>query len=320
MITLETLAHLHLLLNHVPTVGLVAALGILLLALVRRNDHLKHVSFELMFIITLLTLLAYLTGVAAQQAIQQRPDVSEARMVMHHDAALWGFLLMQLTGLAAWIGLWQFRRRSRPQGAITAAVLVLSVITLALMGLAANLGGEIRHPEVRLVQDDPAPEAIAPAAAAVFSSVGVRELVTGTPWLWPAGETLHFIALCVIFGVLLAVNLRLLGMMKSLPFAFFHRLLPWAVLGFAVNLATGMMFFIGASDQYTENISFYWKVAFLVVAGVDLLYLTVVRKTWELEPGDDTPATEKLIAASAIGAWVAVIFFGRMLPFLGNAF
>jgi uncharacterized membrane protein len=316
MITLDTLAHLHLLLNHVPTIGMVAAIGILLLALVRRNDHLKHVSFELLFVVALLTLPAYLSGVAAQQAIQNRPDVSEARIVMHHDAALWGFLMMQFAGLAAWIGLWQFRRRSQPRGAITAAVLVLSAFTVAAMGVAANIGGEIRHPEIRLDQADP----VAAAIPGWFSSAGIREVVTSTPWMWPAAETLHFIALCVIFGVLLAVNLRVLGLMKPLPFSFFHRLLPWAVLGFGVNLVTGMLFFIGASDQYTENVPFYWKVVFLMVAGVDLLYLTVVRKTWELESGDDTPATEKLIAASAIGAWVAVIFFGRMLPFLGNAF
>lgn len=316
MITLDTLAHLHLLLNHVPTVGMVAAIGILLLALIRRNDHLKHVSFELLFVVALLTLPAYLSGVAAQQAIQERPDISETRIVMHHDAALWGFVMMQLAGLAAWIGLWQFRRRSQPRGAVTVAVLVLSAFTVAAMGVAANIGGEIRHPEIRVDQADP----VAAVTSGWFSSTGIRDVVTTTPWVWPAAETLHFIALCVIFGVLLAVNLRVLGFMKSLPFAFFHRLLPWAVLGFGVNLVTGMLFFIGASDQYTENVSFYWKVVFLMVAGVDLLYLTVVRKTWELESGDDTPATEKLIAASAIGAWVAVIFFGRMLPFLGNAF
>jgi uncharacterized membrane protein len=316
MITLDTLAHLHLLLNHVPTVGMAAGIGILLLALVRRNDHLKHVSFELLFVVALLTLPAYLSGVAAQQAIQDRPDVSEPRMVMHHDAALWGFLMMQFTGLAAWIGLWQFRRRSQPRGAVTVAVLVLSAFTVAAMGVAANIGGEIRHPEIRVDQADP----IAAATPGWFSSTAIRDAVTTTPWVWPAGETLHFIALCAIFGVLLAVNLRVLGFMKSLPFSFFHRLLPWAVLGFGVNLVTGMLFFIGASDQYTENVPFYWKVVFLMVAGVDLLYLTVVRKTWELESGEDTLATEKLIAVSAIGAWVAVIFFGRMLPFLGNAF
>jgi uncharacterized membrane protein len=314
---LADLAHFHLLLNHVPTVGMVAALGVLLLALIRSNDHLRHVSFELFFVIALLTLPAYLTGVAAQQAIAGGADVSEERIVMHHDAALLGFLLMQLTGFAAWLGLWQFRRYSRPEGWTSAAVLLLAIETVTMMGLAANLGGEIRHPEIRL---NPDAELIASEAPAWFTSGGIKDWVTSTPWVWPAAETLHFIALCLVFGVLLAVNLRLLGAMKALPYAFFHRLLPWAVLGFGVNLITGMLFFISAAEQYTENVPFYWKVAFLLVAGADLLYLTVVRKAWELAPGEDIRPADKLIAASAIGAWVGVIFFGRMLPFLGTAF
>ena len=62
-----TLAHLHLVMNHVPTVGSVAALGLLLLGFVRRNDHLKHVGLEVLFVIALLTLPVYVSGVAAQR-------------------------------------------------------------------------------------------------------------------------------------------------------------------------------------------------------------------------------------------------------------
>jgi uncharacterized membrane protein len=317
------LAHLHLLLNHVPTVGTVMGLGLLLLALVRRNDHLTHVSFEVFFVIALLTMPAYLTGVAAQQILQGRPDVSDPLMVVHHDAALQGFILMQLTGGAAWLGLWQFRRRARPERWMSAAVLVLAVLTAALMARAANIGGEIHHPEIRVEQA--AEQAIATnggdaAAPGWLTSAAVQQMVTGTPWVWPLAETLHFIGLCLVFGVLTAVNLRLLGLMKGLPFALFHRLLPWSVLGFGLNLATGMLFFIAAPDQYTENVSFYWKIGFLLVAGVDVLYLTVFRKAYALEPGDDSRFGDKVIAASAIGAWVGVIVFGRLLPFLGNAF
>ena len=315
---LMDLAHLHLLLNHFPTIGTVIGLGLFLLSVVRRNDHLRHASFEVFFVIALLTLPTYLTGVAAQQAIQGRPDVSDALMVTHHDAALQGFLLMQLTGFAAWLGLWQFRRHARPAASTSAAVLVLAVMTAAVMGRAANIGGEIRHPEIRLEQ--------AAAAGAIEGSTGwsstsaIAQVVSGTPWVWPAAETLHFLGLCLVFGVLMAVNLRLLGFMKGLPFAAFHRLMPWAVLGFGLNVVTGMMFVIAAPGQYTENISFYWKVGFLMVAGADVLYLTVFRKAWALETGDDSRLADKLIAASAIGAWVGVIYFGRMLPFLGNAF
>ena len=48
-----TLSHLHLILNHVPTVGSAVALGLLLLAFLRRNEHLKIAGLEVLFLIAL---------------------------------------------------------------------------------------------------------------------------------------------------------------------------------------------------------------------------------------------------------------------------
>jgi len=92
------------------------------------------------------------------------------------------------------------------------------------------------------------------------------------------------------------------------------------VLGFGLNLVTGMLFFIGSPDQYIENVAFHWKVVFLGLAGVHFLYLTVFRRTWMLNTGDEARSFEKVVAASALGVWAGVIFWGRMLPFLGTAF
>ena len=306
-------AHVHLLLNHVPTVGMAIAIGLYLLAVVRRSDHLVHVSLEVVFGIALLTLPAYLTGVAAAARIEGRPDVSVAAINAHHDSALPAFIFMEIAGFVAWLGLWQFRRLGRPPRAMTPAVLALSVVTLALMAHAASIGGEIRHPEIKVDEN-----AIAPAGW--ISARGIETFVTARPWVWATSETLHFIGLSVLFGILFVVNLRLMGGLKSIPFAALHRLLPWAMLAFGVNLVTGMLFFIAAAHQYIRNGPFFWKVIFLMLAGADLLYLTVFDKTWELQAEQEAPMREKLIAASAIGLWIGIIFWGRMLPFLGNAF
>ncbi|MDQ5841171.1 MAG: hypothetical protein M3537_08535 [Chloroflexota bacterium] len=310
---LVNVAHLHLLLNHVPTVGTVIGVGLFLLSLVRRNDHLRHASLEVFFLLALATLPVYLTGMAAQEAIAGRPDVSAAAIAAHHDGALLSFILMEITGFVAWLALWQFRRLGRPAGWTSPAILLLSVVMLALMASAATVGGEIRHPEIKVDES-----AIAPGGWITAKSV--EELVTATPWIWPTAEALHFIGLSLLFGVLFVVNLRLLGALRTVSFASLHRLLPWGMLGFGVNLVTGMMFFIAAPTQYVTNGPFYWKVLCLMVGGADLLYLTVFDKLWALEPGDDAAALDKAIAATAIAAWVGVIFWGRMLPFLGNAF
>ena len=314
-LTLINPAHTHLLLNHVPTVGTAVAIGLMLLALVRRNDHLKHVSLEAVFLVALATLPAYLTGVAAQASIEGREGVTQAIIDLHHDAALVAFILMNIAGAVAWLALWQFRRRGAPAGWTAPVVLLMLVLTMAVMARAATLGGEIRHQEIRIEDATPAVP-----GAGWLTKAGIQSMVTTYPWVWPAAETLHFLGLCLIFGVLGLINLRLMGFMRGIPFAAVHRLLPWGLLGFAVNLATGMIFFISTAEQYTANGPFYWKMLFLVLAGLNFLYLTVVDHAFKLAPGADAPAYDKAIAVSAIVLWFGVIYWGRMLPFIGNAF
>ena len=305
--------HLHLLMNHVPTVGTVIALGLFLMSFVRRSEHLRHASLEVFFLIALASLPVYLTGLAAQAAITGTAGVSDAAIAAHHDRAMLAFAFVEIIGFVAWLALWQSRRLARPAGWITPAVLLLGVVTLALMADAASVGGEIRHPEIKI-------EETAIATSGWVTAASVLGVVSNVPWVWPAAETLHFIGLSLLFGVLLVVNLRLLGALRTVSFASLHRLLPWGMLGLGLNLVTGILFLIAAHEQYVNNTPFYWKIAFLMIAGIDLLYLTVFDKLWALEEGDDAALLDKAIAASAISAWVGVIYAGRMLPFLGNSF
>jgi hypothetical protein len=92
------------------------------------------------------------------------------------------------------------------------------------------------------------------------------------------------------------------------------------MLGFAMNLVTGMTFFVATPEQYTQNVAFYWKIIFVVLGAFNVLYFMLLDEPWTVGAGDDAPMTSKVVAASAIVVWIAVLFFGHMLPFLGNAF
>ena len=72
----QDITHIHLLLNHVPTIGTVVGLGLFVMSFVRRSDHLKHVSLEVLYLIALATLPAYVSGLAAQATTLDRPDIS----------------------------------------------------------------------------------------------------------------------------------------------------------------------------------------------------------------------------------------------------
>ena len=327
---LNDLVHLHLLLNHVPTIGAIFAIGIYVVALLTKSIDLKRMSLVLLVGIALLTICTYVTGNAAQKALEHSTMTSKTLIRTHEGAALSALFLMELTGAFAWLGLWQLRRFKQVANWTTGLILILSFLTLALVTRAANIGGEIRHPETS-AKIAPAPggdEIAAPETrgspepvtmeGALARTIGKG--VVSSPWGWPSLETLHFIGLTLLIGVILLIDLRMLGVMKNVHFATLHRLLPWAIVGFGINVTTGMLFFVASPDQYDTNQAFHWKLALILIAGANALYFTVLDEAWLVKPGDEAPFTAKFAAVSAIVLWVGVLYFGSMLPFIGNAF
>jgi hypothetical protein len=311
--------HMHLLLNHVPTVGTVVALGVLLLGLAKRSEELTRGALALFFAIALVSLPTYMTGYSAQKAVKKVPGVSQAVVDLHQRSALMALMFMEATGVVAWYGLWSSRRRTASGARNTAAVLLLGALTIGMMSSAANVGGEIRHPEI-LSSPETIPATEGLLAPHWLASEFITKYQYTHPWAWKTLETIHFIGLCLLFGVVLVVNMRLVGWMRSAPLEGFHRLLPWGVLGFVANAVTGILFFIGQAFQYIENPAFHWKMLCILLASGDVLYLTWHDDVWELGADENAPAMVKVLAASQILLWIGVIYFGRMLPYLGDAF
>jgi hypothetical protein len=312
------LAHVHLLINHFPTIGTILGLGLLLLSFIRRNDHLKKVSLEVLFLIALATMPVYISGQAAAEALKGQSGVSAAAIVAHNDAALASFIMMEITGFFAWLVLWRMRRIGWPTTGLTYTVLVLSVMTVAAVARAANIGGDIRHPEISGGQY--AGLFGQSSGTPLISAAAIKDFVLQHPFVWPTCETLHFIGMSLMFGVLMIVNLRLVGWLRGMSFASVHRLLPFGLMGFGINFITGMFFFIAASEQYTQNVAFHYKVILLILAGVNYLVLTVYDEAWALPASAEAPLSGKLLGASALVLSIGVMYFGRMLPFIGNAF
>src|SRR5204863_1980263 len=92
------MAHVHLLLNHVPTLGTTVALGLLIVAYIRRDEPLKLVGLEILFLIALLTLPAFMTGIAAFQKLRNEPGIAEAAVRLHEDVAIYGFIWLEFAG------------------------------------------------------------------------------------------------------------------------------------------------------------------------------------------------------------------------------
>jgi hypothetical protein len=216
----------------------------------------------------------------------------------------------------AWIGLWRMRRNPKLSVANLAAVLVLGAISFGLMSVAANKGGDIRHPEIQTAEV--AKMATDGARTPIAKAIG--SFVIAKTWVWPTCESLHFVGLCLLFVAVLFVNLRVLGIGKSLSFSSVYQLLPLGLIGFGVNLGTGMMFFLASPQQYIHNVEFHRKIVFVILCGINVLYFMLFDKAWRVKAGEDAPISSKLAAAISIYLWVGVLYYGEMLPFLGNSF
>ena len=150
-------AHVHLMINHVPVIGIPGAILLLLYSLVRKSEEVKLVSFGLFVLIALMTLAVYFTGEAAQKTVKTLPGVTENLIGQHEELADLALVLMEALGVLALAGL-IFRRRfgSIPK-LVVLLTFILSLIVAAVAGLTANLGGQIRHTEIR---DDAGPSAV----------------------------------------------------------------------------------------------------------------------------------------------------------------
>lgn len=312
--------HLHLLLNHFPTIGFIIGLGLFVIALIARSEHLTIASLVVLVGISLITIPAYATGNAAQVGICgvaatglpgpcEEEGVSRSLIEQHEGAAFAAMMFITFTGGLAWLALWQWRRFNTFPKWNLAVVLILGLLSLATVSRAASIGGEIRHPEIRVTQD----------SQELQFARAVGNYVRDTPWVWIAFETLHFVGLTLIIGVVLLINLKVFGYLPAVPFLTLDRLLPWAILGFGLNVVTGMAFYAAAGNtQYESNVAWYWKMAFLMLAGFNTLLFTFDRG-WDSD-ARPVPPMSKLLAFGSLFLWVGVMFWGSMLPFIGNAF
>ncbi len=144
--------------------------------------------------------------------------------------------------------------------------------------------------------------------------------IADTFWLWPVLEICHFIGFSLLFGGLIIIDLRLAGFVKSLSPVAIHKLLPAVLIGFAINLTSGILFFYGDPMRYAINIGFQIKMGLVLLAGVNAAFYY-----WKIHPGmhawamdADSPPIAKFVAYASMATWTSVLLCGRLIPYVGT--
>ena len=309
--TSQIWSHAHTVLNHFPTVGFVFALFFYVVALIARNDLMKRATLVFFVICAILGVPTYITGNASMWALTDPaiPGISKAVINAHRDMALLTLFGLAFTGVAAWIELWRFRHLGRFSNLSLFLVLAFAIVTLGIMAETGHRGGQINHPEIVQATD------VLPTDPKAGWTPAIELLINHVIWFVP-WQTVHFFGFSLVFGVALAVALRVLGFWKSVPFSAVHRLLPLGVFGVVMNVFSGMLILQADSFRYLNSITFVPKTIFITIGAIAVLYFSVSEPLWNVKPGEDAPMSAKWVAALVLLSWAAVIMGGRLIPYV----
>jgi hypothetical protein len=141
-------------------------------------------------------------------------------------------------------------------------------------------------------------------------------LMTENKYWWAFLMDMHFVGLSLLMGTIGMLDLRILGLAKQLPVASLYRFAPWGVGGFLINLVTGGLAFIGMPVYYSGDIAFWYKMLFIILAGVNLaaFYVSGAHKQcMYVSAGEDAPFVAKIIVGISLFLWCGVIVLGRYI-------
>ena len=317
-----TFAHLHLLLNHFPVIGTIIGAGLLVIALVERNDHMARAGHVVFVAMAILAIPTFMSGIGAQ-IVLRKAGVPDALIQRHEGSAMLSLWFILITGALAIAALWKSHAaaaQAAPARGRSNAVLLFALLTIVLMARTGTTGGDLRHPEMW-----PGQSAVAEVSEGPIGSVlaaieptpkKFSTAMVFTKWMTAFMMDLHFIGLVLIVGTVGVLDLRIMGVGKQMPIAPLHRLLPWGLLGLALNIMTGLLVFIGAPEDYTFNLVLWLKVAALLLVALNAaaFYLTgVFDRVERVGAGEDAPASAKVLAATALVLWFLVITLGRYI-------
>lgn len=153
-----------------------------------------------------------------------------------------------------------------------------------------------------------------------INSIGLARHIQMSEAFFPNLEALHVLGITLLFGSIVLIDLRLLGVFgreRSYP-AMSRDLIRWTWLGFAIALITGGLMFISNAAMYFHNTQFQFKLLLLALAGINMLILEF-RTIHQLPAWDGTyvasPPAVRLAAALSLTFWTSILILGRWVGF-----
>jgi hypothetical protein len=141
-------AHLHIILNHIPVIGVPFGTALLIYGFLRKSQEVRTAALLVFVVIALVTIPTFLAGEAAKDMVEHLPGVSERLIENHERAATIALVATSVLGGLSLLCLLIPLRLPAMGGPATVLVFLVSLGVAGWLARTANLGGQIRHPEI----------------------------------------------------------------------------------------------------------------------------------------------------------------------------
>jgi hypothetical protein len=126
--------------------------------------------------------------------------------------------------------------------------------------------------------------------------------------------TVHVVSLCIFFGLILMMDLRLVGWgnLRTMAKDMSERLIPWQMLGFLIMVVSGVALVWAQPLRYYGKTFFWWKMGLMLLAGVNAGVIHLItsksEKAWER-------GAARLAGATSIVLWTVILALGRLVAY-----
>ena len=119
---------------------------------------------------------------------------------------------------------------------------------------------------------------------------------------WPLMLSMHAVGLAIVVGIVLVLNLRMLGLFRPIPYAAISDLMTYAWIGIALNIFSGFSLFMAQATFYITNFPFLTKISFIILGIANVHYTQKVlrREAAVWDTSDAVPQISIVLAGTSL--------------------
>lgn len=154
---------------------------------------------------------------------------------------------------------------------------------------------------------------------AALEATALAQALRHSVWAYPLVNAAHLLGVALLFGAIVPLDLRLLGLWPSVPvFPLWRVLTRTAAWGLVLAMTFGSLLFVTAASDYVASGLFLSKMIVVAVATANAVALRVIADVAVSRIGatrGKPPGYARIAGGFSLLAWLTALILGRLVGY-----